>query len=417
MRNVIVIGAGLSGLMGALALADADQRPFVLAKGQGATHWLSGTIDIWGTPGTTSPTAALETVFTDQPEHPYTLAGKAGIDAAISRFRTLVAAARYPYVGTLERNVMLPTALGALRPAALFPATMAAGDARLGGDLLIAGFRELRDFFPPLAAANLTAQGHPARGIYLDMPAAINRRLDFSPRSLAELFEQPGFCDAIGKQLRAQRGNATRIGMPAVLGLHNPLSVINELQHLSGAQIFEIPTIPPSVPGMRLFEIFRAAIVHAGGRFQLGSYVLRATGNNGHLETVYSEAAAREQEHRARAFLLATGGVAGGGITTDHTGTVRETALGLPLQAPTNRNDWFAARFLAETGHPIFQAGVPVNRQFQPLGPDGNLVYQNVAAAGTTLAHTDPVRERSYSGMTLTSGWAAGQQLAAFLKQ
>ena len=51
MRDTIVIGAGLSGLMAALQLAEAGRRPLVLAKGQGATHWTPGTIDIWGAVG------------------------------------------------------------------------------------------------------------------------------------------------------------------------------------------------------------------------------------------------------------------------------------------------------------------------------------------------------------------------------
>jgi len=62
-----------------------------------------------------------------------------------------------------------------LTSAALLPATMAAGDSRLGGAVLLAGFRELRDFFPPLAAANLAAQGMLARGVYLRLPP-IGRR-------------------------------------------------------------------------------------------------------------------------------------------------------------------------------------------------------------------------------------------------
>jgi len=36
MRDTIVIGAGLAGLMGALALAEAGRRPLVLAKGKKA---------------------------------------------------------------------------------------------------------------------------------------------------------------------------------------------------------------------------------------------------------------------------------------------------------------------------------------------------------------------------------------------
>src|SRR5262245_50738056 len=260
MRDTIVIGAGLAGMTGALALAEAGRRPLVLAKGQGATHWTSGTIDVWGGDAVHGLRDHLRNLIAERPDHPYARAGVAGVEAAIERFRALMEAARYPYVGSLDRNVLLPTAIGALRPAALLPATMAAGDARLGGGtpLLIAGFRELRDFFPPLAAANLSAQGITARGAYLKLPS-IDRKLDFNTRTFAQLFDDPAFRQDIGRQLRELKGDATRIGLPAVLGLRDPLGAVADLQRLSGAQIFEIPTLPPSVPGMRLFAIFQDA--------------------------------------------------------------------------------------------------------------------------------------------------------------
>ncbi|HNP73430.1 MAG TPA: glycerol-3-phosphate dehydrogenase subunit GlpB, partial [Kouleothrix sp.] len=281
MRDTVVIGAGFAGLMGALALADAGRRPLVLAKGQGATHWTSGTIDVWGA-ADGSLRDALAKLIAANPQHPYARAGVDGVAAAIDRFRALAEAARYPYVGSLDRNVLLPTALGALRPAAFFPATMAAGDMRLPGPVLLAGFRELRDFFPPLAAGNLAAQGLAARGVYLNLPP-IKRKLDFNTRVFAQLFDDPAFREDVGRQLRAARGDATRIGLPAVLGIRDPLGAVAHLQELSGAQIFEIPTLPASVPGQRLFAIFRDAIVRAGGRMQIGAEVLRAEGAEGTL--------------------------------------------------------------------------------------------------------------------------------------
>lgn len=413
MHDTIVIGAGFAGLMGALALAEAGLRPLVLAKGQGATHWTGGTIDVWGDTADRSVRDALRDLVAARPDHPYARAGGDAVDEALARFRSLMEAARYPYVGSLDRNVLLPTALGALRPAALMPATMAAGDVRLGGEILVAGFRELRDFFPPLAANNLTAQGVAARGVYLRLPL-IKRRLDFNTRTFAQLFDDPGFRQDVGRQLRALKGGATRIGLPAVLGLRDPLGVVAELQALSGAQVFEIPTLPASVPGMRLFAIFRAAIANAGGRLQVGSEVLRGTGEARRLAAVYSEAAAHEQEHRARRFLLATGGIAGGGVRTDHTGAVWETALGLPLLAPDSRAAWFAPRFLDTGGHPIYHAGVPTDERLRPLDLQGRLLYENVAVAGAALAGCDPVRERCYSGLALATGWRAGRLIANY---
>jgi glycerol-3-phosphate dehydrogenase subunit B len=410
MRTTLVIGAGLSGLMGALALAEAGLQPLVLAKGQGATHWTAGTVDVWGADERT-PREAIHEIGATHPQHPYALIGAHAVEEAIARFRALTEAARYPYVGGLERNVLLPTAAGALRPVALLPATMAAGDVRLGGEMLIAGFRELRDFYPPFIAANLAAQGLAARGVYLTIPAAFRRR-EHTTVILARMFDDPAFREEIGRQLRAQRGPATRIGMPAILGLRDPTGVVAYLQRASGAQVFEIPTLPPSVPGMRLFTILRDAIERFGGRFQIGSEVLHGHGEERRITAVWSEAAARQQEHRVERLLLATGGIAGGGIRTDHMGIIRETALDLPVRAPANRADWFSPRFLDPAGHAIYTAGVPVDPCLRPIDMHGEAVYTNVAVAGATLGATDTVRERSRSGVSIATGWAAGRILA-----
>lgn len=399
--------------MGALALAEAGLRPLLLAKGQGATHWTAGTIDVWGA-DERSPREALQTIITSRPGHPYALIGVHAVEEAITRFRALTEAARYPYVGGLERNVLLPTAAGALRPAALLPVTMAAGDVRLGGEMLIAGFRELRDFYPPFIAANLAAQGIAARGVYLALPPAFRRR-EYTTVTFARMFDDPAFRSEIGRQLRAQRGNATRIGLPAVLGLRDPLGVVAHMQNESGAQVFEIPTLPPSVPGIRLFTLFQQAIEQAGGRLQIGSEVIRGEGQDRRLTTIWSEAAARQQEHRVERVLLATGGIAGGGIRTDHAGIVRETALDLPVRAPANRADWFAPRFLDPHGHAIYTAGVATDAHMRPIGAANEVIYDNVAVAGAALGGADTVRERSRSGVSLATGWAAGRILAGLV--
>lgn len=411
MRDTIVIGAGLAGLMGALALAEAGLRPLVLAKGQGATHWTGGTVDVWGATDGANIRETVAQIIAAHPEHPYARVGMAGIEAALDRFCALMESAGYPYVGSLERNMLVPTAVGALRPAAFVPITMAAGAFKAGERLLIAGFRELRDFFPPLIAANLRDQGITARGVYLNLPP-ISRRRDFNTRHFADLFDDPAFRQDVGQQLRSARSTATHIGLPAVLGLKDASVVVQELQTISGAQIFEIPTLPASVPGMRLFNIFKAAIERAGGRMQIGSEVVRGVGSGGRLTTVYSMAAARQQEHCGRRFLLATGGIAGGGIRTDYTGAVWETALDLPLKAPETRAAWFAPQFLDENGHPIFRAGVVTDARLRPLDAHGQVVYQNVAVAGSLLADADPIYERCYSGLALATGWHAGQMLA-----
>ncbi|NNJ09049.1 glycerol-3-phosphate dehydrogenase subunit GlpB [Chloroflexales bacterium ZM16-3] len=416
MYDTIVIGAGIAGMLAAIGRAEAGERVLVLAKGHGATHWAAGCLDLLDI-GDGDPLAGVESLIADHPDHPYALAGVDAVQAGAARLRAVCEAGGYPLVGSLRRNLLLPTAVGALRTTCLVPATMAAGDARQlpkegdgGGPLLIAGFRKLRDFFPPMVAANLRAQGFAAEGAYLALPPS-DRTLDFSTVSFARLFDQPAFRADVGRQLRqlVQRGGYSRIGLPAVLGLANATQVVGDLQAAAGALIFEIPTLPASVPGMRLYRMLEAALLRAGGRMQIGAFVQRAEAQGDRLDAIYTEAAAREQRHRAARYILATGGIAGGGVRAVDATTLVETALGLPLRTPNARADWFAARFLNETGHPVFRSGVATDSQLRPLDAAGQVVYQNVAIAGSALAGCDSIREGSLEGIAAATGWMAGR--------
>ncbi len=405
--DVIVIGAGLAGLLGGLRLAEAGRRVLILAKGHGATHWANGAI---GVARGDAPLVEVARLAAD-PEHPYARVAPATLAAALERLRDLCRAADYPLVGDLARNTLLPTAAGAALPAALLPETMRAGaldPAGDGGALLLAGFRELRDFYPPLAAANLRARGLAARAAWLDLPPT-RRQRDFTPTVLAELFEDEAFREAVGKQLRALRGDATRIGLPAVLGLRRAAALVAELSSQAGAQIFEIPTLPPSVPGIRLYDILSRAFTRAGGRIQIGSWIIRAEAADGRVRRLWSEAAAREQRHEADAFLLATGGIAGGGLRTDYTGQIVETALGLPVRAPRERAEWFGPRFVG--AQPIHRAGIATDAALRPLGPAGATLYENVVVAGAALGGADLIREGSLEGVALATGWQAAGTL------
>lgn len=402
--DVIVIGAGLAGLIGGLRLVEAGRRVLLLAKGFGTTHWANGML---GVAHGTTPRDGLSRLVEASNDHPYVRVGVNALAAALDRLRSACADAGYPLEGDLARNRRFPTALGAWSTAALYPATMAAG-ADTTGPLLIAGWRELRDFFPPLAAANLAASGTPARGVWLDLPPA-GRSRDFSPTILADRFAEPAFRAAVGKQLRAQRGEAPAIGLPAVLGRRDAAQIVGELSAAAGVPVFEIPTLPPSVPGIRLYDILAAAFQRAGGRIQIGSCVVRAEADAGLLRRVYSEAAAREQRHEASAYLLATGGIAGGGLRTDHAGQIAETALGLPVRVPADRTAWLGARF--GDPHPIHRAGIATDADLRPLDLTGAVVYRNVTVAGAALGGADLIREGSYEGVALATGWAAAGTL------
>jgi len=193
------------------------------------------------------------------------------------------------------------------------------------------------------------------------------------------------------------------------------LTVKSDLENQLGCPVFEIPTLPPSIPGMRLHKILMTAIERAGGRVFEGMQVLSAETENGRVTAVFSEAAARQKLHRAANFVLATGGILGGGVTVDHRGYAHDTVFDLPLTSLPDRTAWFRPQFLDPAGHPIFSAGISVDHSFRPLDDEGRVIYSNLFAIGNTLAFADPLLERSFDGVALSTGYCVGIEIASLL--
>jgi glycerol-3-phosphate dehydrogenase subunit B len=114
---------------------------------------------------------------------------------------------------------------------------------------------------------------------------------------------------------------------------------------------------------------------------------------------------------------LATGGILGAGIVAEENGTLREVIFDLPLAAVPERSRWFDPEFLSLRGHPVYRAGIAVNKRLQPLDAADGVIYTNLYVAGTTLAHCDALRERSFEGVALSTGFVAAQQCEAMNKQ
>ncbi|OGO33769.1 MAG: hypothetical protein A2W35_12480 [Chloroflexi bacterium RBG_16_57_11] len=129
------------------------------------------------------------------------------------------------------------------------------------------------------------------------------------------------------------------------------------------------------------------------------------------LVLFWSEAAARRKPNRARNFILATGGLLGGGFIARYDGVIEEVVCGLPIRAPSQRGEWFNREFFGQEPHPIFTTGIEINQQFQPIGQDGMPIFNNLFIAGTALAHGDFLRERSLDGVGLATGYWIGTHL------
>jgi len=414
MNDVLIIGAGLAGMMAAITAARAGERVHVIATGMGAQHWSAGTVDVLGyLPGErqplSSPFASLSALAAHRPGHPYTLLGEARLRQGLADFRALTAALGLPYDGAEDggTNLLLPSPAGAPRPTFLAPAGQLAGDMSQTRPYLIVGFHALRDFYPTLIAENLQKQGFQARAAFLPIENITLRR-DFSTVHLAQALDDDVAVLRLVEGLKKELRPGERVGLPAILGMNRHSQVLATLQQALDAPLFEIPTLPPSVPGMRLFLIMRRHLendLHA--RMDPGITVIDSKTEAQRVQWVVSETSARPLKHRAQRFLLATGGILGGGIHSAPSGRVWETIFDLPLTAPQQRSQWFHPEFLAP--QPVFLGGVQVQKDFRPVAASGRRLYDNLWAAGGVLAGADVIAERSLEGVAIATGIAAAQ--------
>jgi glycerol-3-phosphate dehydrogenase subunit B len=413
--DTVVVGAGLAGLVAALRLTEQGQRVLVVARGVGATHLAPATIDVLGYVGETrveSPAAALPALLAGSPDHPYRHLSAERLAAGLAWFGTH--AGTLGYTGSVDENVLLPTAIGVPKPSAFVPRTMAGGDLRAGGRFVFVGFKGFKDFHPALLADNLARARLPApvtaRALVLEPPAS--PRGDLSGRVVAGRFDTDGLGDWLIGALDKRTDPDEIIGVPAVLGLRDADATWHALETGLERKVFEVATLPPSVPGIRLFDALTQQLRERGTSIVLGVRAAGARVKDGRIEAVDVSNATGPVSHPTGAVVLASGGFASGGLELDSFGVTRETVFDLPLVGVSgSERVRFAAGYFDD--QPLARAGVATDDRLRPVGPDGHPVYANLHAAGAILGGAVPWKEKSGTGISVATGYAAAEAILA----
>ncbi|MGD8214201.1 glycerol-3-phosphate dehydrogenase subunit GlpB [Aestuariimicrobium sp. Y1814] len=409
-RSAVVIGSGIAGLTTALGLAQQGVRVTVVTKGLGGLQLSQGTIDVLGYTGDQHHTLVPRPLdgFEDLPaEHPYRITGPEAVQQGITLLRDLLGPQEL--VGDANTNGLYPTAVGALRPTALVPRSMANGVVEQGKKFLIVGIHELKDYHPQLIAGNIARtplpDGDPveARHASFSLPR-VDHEVDANPVQYARAMDNPDFRAKFAAKLKALVQPGETVGVPAVLGLNDP-TVFDEVQDAIGAPLFEIVSQPPSVVGMRLNQALSMAAKTAGVRMMVGAEVVGVVAEGGAITGVTVKTAGRDRVIKTDWVVHCGGGFESGTLAVDSYNNVSETVLGLPVTA-TDAAELIHGDFWGEP-QPLFKVGVRVDDSMRVLNDQGGPVHPNLLAAGGILAGSIRWEEKSGEGIALASAMKA----------
>ena len=236
--DVVIVGAGLSGLVAAGVTAHRKLKVALVATGPGS--FVTG-------PGWLKAQEILRA------------SAAPALGEAIAYFCELARLAGCPYAGDILTARSLPSVLGDFHSVALAPLTLWNTEPRDGISTEIVGIRGLSGFDENFMAERLTEQARliGSNCAYAARQISFSRDMGVPVTALriAECFDRdPAFRAELIHALREAASGFARILVPGILGLESSAEQIAEFERELGCVVCEIPTLPPSIPGLRIYH-------------------------------------------------------------------------------------------------------------------------------------------------------------------
>ena len=414
--DVCVIGTGLAGMAATLFAANRDLSTIQVGH-TGEIIFASGLLDLMGVHPINEkhlwrdPWAAIDAAVADIPNHPYARVKKGDIQKAFDELLAFLNEVGLVYRRRENQNSDVLTSLGTLKPTYAVPQTMWKGVEALlqKPACLLIDIRGLKGFSAPQIAAALQPGWSDLQTAHISFPDT-DHLGEVYTEHLASALVLPPNREKLARVVRPHLNGAQLVGFPAILGLYRTHEVVSHLEELIGVPIFEIPTIPPSVPGLRLKEAFERGLRPKEVTYISQTRVLQVRPAADGLFEIDIGRTNTERIVCAKSIILASGRFIGGGLHADRK-RIQETIFDLPVSQPGHRTEWHHRDFLDPGGHPINQAGLEIDDRFRPLDDSGRPVFETLFAAGSILAHNDWKRMKCGAGVAIATAFGAVQSL------
>lgn len=399
MYDGVIIGGGLAGLVAGIRAAERGQKLLLVSEGTGSLTYSSGALDI----GELEELRRIE-------KHPYALLPKASVLEGLHYFQVLLP--EYRRQEQIPSEILTP--LGSRRTAGLAPEGLRADALSRVREIILMAPQGMKDFFSTVVKANLEKEFPQSRVmIYSFQVSAFDSWYQVGKpvngMEYARFWRTEAGQKELGRLLRELTQGVMGKGTGAVVfpGLTRIFSEpLQKILSLFPYPVVEMTDMSPSFGGQVLYEVLKRKFKELGGEIMVGSGVWKADIEGKSCKQVHVKSKGRDTLLKAREFILATGGIFGGGIEVTPAGA-QEKILGIPLFLPS---EWTRAQFLGE--QPYARLGVEVDSALRPLDPQsGELLFENVRITGRLLAHWDPWVEFCGGGVSIVTGWLAGEFL------
>ncbi len=406
--ELAVVGAGIAGCAASIFALNRGIKTIQIGN-TGALAYTSGYLDLIGVDHTDvidDPWQGLDRLRQQDPHHPYCKVSNDEVRTAFDEFVSTLQDMGLSYTKATDSNFVAMTPAGTLKPTHCMPATMSQSIQAMisRARVLFIDFIGLEGFSAQEIMANLGAQWSGLAAQSIAFPE-METGAQVYPEVMARALEVSETRALLAQRIKQVAGDAQYIALPAILGIHGPDHIHREMERLVGLPIFEIPTIPPAVPGIRLRELLEQQLAAKGATVITQQKVAAATLKDEGILLEYDDHYG-PVNIQADNILLASGRFLSGGLTADQN-HLSEALMNLPIQQPGNRDHWFSDEYFAPEGHAVNRSGVLVNEKFQVVNHQHEVVDPRLYAAGIVLANQDWIRQRCGAGVAIASAYKA----------
>lgn len=410
--DILVVGAGMAGLMAAVTAAKSGLSVSVLSEGAGVISIGSGAVDFLGYVNgkkiTDNPFNHLNEL---DKNHPYNIIGAENIKNAFASLIEISTSNGYEIKMNDEGlNQTAISIAGTTKPTYICSESNNASRILKAKKILFAGVEYLKDAQPALAVKQakqykVFADAELESAI-LKSPFGKTHRV-LNSLDLARYVDKEEGFNWLKSELVRVSGGFDAVIIPPICGTVNYTKSFKELQNL-GFILVEAVSIPPGVGGYRLRNALISEAKKLDIKFIENCNVQRAVIENGKCKSLVALhnniAGALETEYSADKFIIATGGVIGGGIASTPD-KVYEKIFNIEIKSPASVEERSDKNVFGS--HIFTKFGVNVNNKLQAIDSSGSPLYDNVFFAGNTLSDYDFPTEKSGYGVACSTGYTA----------